>query len=140
MICAGCQSRYSAEKTKFYRRKRWCGGDSCKEVIDTKVKHANYIKQQKKIKNGTFRHGVDAELREYIKTRDHHKCQKCFAFGDQINLQVHHIVPVSDGGTDDRSNLILLCSSCHTRVHQDGYKRYIKKFSKYSRSIEQLVQ
>lgn len=37
-------------------------------------------------------------------------CCKC---GDDCSLEIHHIIPVVDGGTDDRSNLEWLCHRCH---------------------------
>jgi hypothetical protein len=39
-------------------------------------------------------------------------CLKC---GSSYNLTVDHIVPVSKGGGDDRSNLQCLCRSCNSR-------------------------
>ena len=33
--------------------------------------------------------------------------------------EVHHILPISQGGTHDRSNLMSLCQSCHTKIHHD---------------------
>jgi 5-methylcytosine-specific restriction endonuclease McrA len=140
VICAGCEQRHATDCTTFYRRKRWCGSNLCKNTIDQKVKHANYLKQQRKIKNGTFRHGVNAELREYIKNRDEHRCRKCKTQGINVNLQVHHIVPVSDGGDDGKANLILLCSACHTKVHKQGYDKYIDQFNNYSHYVEGLVK
>ena len=38
----------------------------------------------------------------------------CAACGTTANLGVDHIVPPSRGGTDDRSNLMVLCGSCNT--------------------------
>jgi hypothetical protein len=32
-------------------------------------------------------------------------------------LQIHHIHGRADGGTNDRSNLILTCASCHDKIH-----------------------
>ena len=31
--------------------------------------------------------------------------------------EVHHKVPLSEGGTHARDNLIALCKSCHARIH-----------------------
>jgi len=39
-------------------------------------------------------------------------------------LRVHHIVPVSLGGTDEIENLVLLCPNCHTLVHLLSSKRF----------------
>ena len=134
VICAGCNNSFYTSRTTFYRNKRWCGVPECKSVIDVKVKHANYKKAQKKIKKGTFRNGVNPELRELIKTRDNSTCQVCSRGIEDVYLQVHHIIPVSNGGSDDVSNLILLCSSCHTTVHQTGWQEYTEMFFKYTNS------
>ena len=31
--------------------------------------------------------------------------------------EIHHKLPLSEGGTHDRSNLIALCKSCHLQIH-----------------------
>lgn len=31
--------------------------------------------------------------------------------------EIHHKLPLSEGGTHDRSNLIALCKSCHGAIH-----------------------
>ena len=33
--------------------------------------------------------------------------------------EVHHIVPISRGGTHARDNLMSLCRSCHAKIHHD---------------------
>ncbi len=48
------------------------------------------------------------------------KCGRCCCLCRRfrpIRLQVHHIVPRSEGGSDDLENLIALCITCHTDVH-----------------------
>lgn len=32
-------------------------------------------------------------------------------------LQIHHIVPVCKGGSNEASNLAVLCSKCHKEIH-----------------------
>ena len=39
-------------------------------------------------------------------------------------LTLHHIVPVSLGGPDERSNMILFCANCHRLTHHFGTKSY----------------
>lgn len=131
-ICAGCSNHFPSTSTVFYRNKRWCKSDECKQVIDMKVRNYNYKNAQKKIKKGTFRHGVKEELRAYIKARDKFSCRNCFTTAENNYFQVHHIVPVSNGGEDNYENLILLCDKCHTRVHQYGWELYVKTFTNYT--------
>ena len=52
--------------------------------------------------------------------REHPLCERCLEEG-RVSLtdEVHHIVPVSQGGTHARSNLRSLCRSCHQRTHQE---------------------
>lgn len=134
VICAGCLNTFYIPQTKFHRRKRWCGNELCKEIIDNKVKHSNYKKTQRKIEKGTFRHGVNEELRNYVRERDNLTCRLCFKKLEPTISQVHHIIPVSAGGTDAYDNLILLCSICHTSVHQNGWENYETKFRGYATS------
>ena len=62
-------------------------------------------------------------VREYVLHRDNHTCQNpnCKNKEDEKYLQTHHIVFRSNGGTDRPSNLITLCSQCHTpENHLEG--------------------
>ena len=44
-------------------------------------------------------------------------CEQCKAQGRYtIATEVHHIKPLADGGTNDLSNLMPLCKSCHSRI------------------------
>ena len=52
--------------------------------------------------------------------REHPLCEMCLAEGRLTPVEeVHHIIPVSQGGTHDRSNLMSLCQSCHTKIHHE---------------------
>lgn len=140
VICAGCSCKFDLVKTTFYRNKRWCYNPSCKDIIDLKVKHANYKKAQKKLKNGTFRHGVNEELRTYIRNRDDLTCRLCINKLEPTSAQVHHIIPVSFGGTDIKTNLVLLCYDCHVLVHQDGWEKYMAQLTDYTTKIAESVR
>lgn len=39
--------------------------------------------------------------------------QKCELCGSERELQAHHIIPVTCGGTDDKENLLCVCKRCH---------------------------
>jgi 5-methylcytosine-specific restriction endonuclease McrA len=47
------------------------------------------------------------------------RCHRC---GKTDNLCVHHIIPVSAGGTRSTNNLVTLCLSCHRTVENEGKK------------------
>lgn len=42
------------------------------------------------------------------------ECEIC-KYGFVPVLQVHHIIPVSEGGDNEQENLILLCPNCHKK-------------------------
>ena len=61
--------------------------------------------------------------RYYVFERDHYTCQVCKKKGKI--LQTHHIVYRSLGGTDKASNLITICTDCHTSEnHKKGHILY----------------
>ena len=49
----------------------------------------------------------------------HGICHRC---GSRKRLNVHHIIPVSAGGTRDPKNLVVLCHKCHTTVEYQEKK------------------
>lgn len=50
-----------------------------------------------------------------IRRRDGNKCQKCGK--EEEDLHVHHIEPISEGGDNDKLNLITVCANCHRAIH-----------------------
>ena len=42
-------------------------------------------------------------------------CVACLATDD---LRHHHLVTRAEGGSDDETNLISLCSGCHDKLHR----------------------
>ena len=51
---------------------------------------------------------------------EHPLCEMCLKEGRLTPVQeVHHILPVSKGGTHERDNLMNLCQSCHTMLHHE---------------------
>lgn len=52
-------------------------------------------------------------------------CQKCMELGKLVPAEeVHHIVPLSEGGTHNFENLISLCKSCHSKIHAERGDRW----------------
>lgn len=45
-------------------------------------------------------------------------CNRCYSNKD---VQLHHIIPVINGGTNNFNNLIPLCRNCHMDWHYHNY-------------------
>jgi hypothetical protein len=59
-----------------------------------------------------------ANTKAYVLTRDNYTCQHCKGKSKDQRLEVHHIVFRSQQGSDEESNLIVLCKSCHDALHK----------------------
>lgn len=64
------------------------------------------------------------QLRIEVIARDRMTCQLCgkLAIGPK-ECHVDHIKPVADGGSDELSNLRVLCAACHSRRTATDQKR-----------------
>ena len=50
--------------------------------------------------------------------QEHPFCERCFEEGRMTPVEeVHHIIPVKEGGTHAKENLMSLCKSCHNKIH-----------------------
>lgn len=51
--------------------------------------------------------------------RDDARADECYKCGvSEVKLDVHHIIPLSAGGTNEEWNLMTLCESCHKTVEE----------------------
>lgn len=101
-----------------------CGYPGCRELTDKR-----YCPEHEQLTNRQYeKYGRDPATRKRygrawhrIRTayaQQHPYCEQCFKEGRMVQMeQVHHIKPLAEGGTHDRSNLISLCASCHAKIH-----------------------
>jgi 5-methylcytosine-specific restriction endonuclease McrA len=54
-----------------------------------------------------------------VKRRAAFRCCRC----QNVGIDVHHIIPESEGGPDDISNAAPLCQNCHDRFGDNPQKR-----------------
>lgn len=52
---------------------------------------------------------------------------KCVNCGGVTHIEYHHIVPLSNGGTNKLSNIVPLCVECHYNAHKKTNADGIKK-------------
>ena len=126
-MCAGCTITL-ASPIQYYRSKTFCGSEECKKAIDERRSSSNRKKKEKRKKMGSVYRGVNSNIRRKIVARDEGKCALC---NSEIDVQVHHIIPSSEGGRDNFANLISLCDKDHTKVHRN--------LNKYSDKLSELA-
>jgi hypothetical protein len=73
---------------------------------------------------GSLNRAPSPKLRMKVLDRDKRRCKICGgspANNEHVELHLHHIIPYSEGGITDASNLITLCHTCHKGlvVHTD---------------------
>ncbi len=107
-----------------YKAKRACGYPGCPRTTN-----GRYCAEHERLVNKQYeQYGRDPETskrygtawkiirKRYITA--HPLCEECFKHGIAVPAEhVHHIIPLTDGGTNDESNLMSLCKSCHSRIH-----------------------
>lgn len=71
------------------------------------------------------------EVKEFVLSRDHYKCQHKQCNSENKKLHVHHIIFRSQGGTNQPKNLITLCETCHNNLHKGLIEDKFKKVAIY---------
>ena len=79
-------------------------------------------------------------LKAYVVQRAKGHCQLCGCeapFKDKNGdpyLEIHHAVPIRDGGSDSAENLIALCPNCHRKIHVSADPNDMKKLHRIAAS------
>jgi hypothetical protein len=71
-------------------------------------------------KKWLYQRGINygfANTKAYVLTRDGYVCQHCKGKSKDQRLEVHHLVFKSQNGSDEESNLLTLCKTCHDGLH-----------------------
>lgn len=105
-----------------------CGYPGCPELI-----HHKYCEKHQKVTNAQYERYERDPLtrkhygREWKRIRDryiksHPLCNECLKNNLFIAAtEVHHILPLRRGGTNDFNNLMSLCKPCHSSISaRDG--------------------
>lgn len=114
---------------------RPCAKQGCREYA---VKGSSYCERHRAQNKTEYNERYDSTRRRpekgsnygrrWKETRDayisaHPYCERCYAEGRLVQAtEVHHIKPVSEGGTNAYSNLRSLCHSCHEKTHTEMEK------------------
>lgn len=111
--------------------KKPCAYPGCPNLTESR-----YCEQHEKLTNkqyNNYQRGYDPADRygaAWRKVRNlyismHPLCEKCYRQGRATPAQeVHHIVPLSKGGTHSFDNLMALCKPCHSRITAESGDRW----------------
>ena len=88
-------------------------------------KKKNPILSNSKVKHWGYQKGTNygfENTKAMVLNRDNYTCQYCKGKHKDSKLEVHHIIFRSHGGSDEESNLITLCHTCHKDLHSERIK------------------
>lgn len=105
------------ENTRLVQRLTTFDAESLKEaVVDLeKYKHVQSTLAKRGIKYSSYYHfNYNTNNRSKIFLLLGGKCEDC---GTSQNLTIHHVTPKKDGGSNNITNLKVLCRCCHDKVH-----------------------
>lgn len=54
-------------------------------------------------------------------------CEQCEGSFEIEKLTIHHILSISEGGNNHMDNLMLVCDTCHKRIHRGKVECKITK-------------
>ncbi len=61
------------------------------------------------------------------------KCSNCRTAVNPSKIHFHRVIPLSMGGKDELSNVMMLCDKCHGKVDSIRLKRIKRKDEKLTR-------
>ena len=72
----------------------------------------------------TPRINIPQSVRKYVLQRNNYQCQSCGKKNTETKLNIDHIVALANGGSNDISNLQVLCSKCNQKKKADVDPRF----------------
>lgn len=114
-------------------------------ILETATFDLHLMKNPKlhneKYKKWGYQKGINygfANTKAYVLSRDNYTCQHCKGKSKDSKLEVHHIIFRSQGGSDEENNLIVLCKTCHDKLHKG--KIDIKKKGSTKSTLKHATQ
>lgn len=116
---------------EYIREERWC--KNCDEqvvylriprtdnhVADYRCPRCNmHLGFEGKLENASSKRRP-AGHRELVAKYGNGICEMCLRTTSQVKpgfLNAHHVIAFADGGTNDRSNVWIVCDQCHLVIH-----------------------
>ena len=136
-ICKQCQQEFEADKREINRGNaqfcslscaatyrntnkplKNCTCTICNSIFKSINTKAKYCCNNCKLKAYRLKmksnDSITRKIREYMINQP---CEICK--WNETSCDVHHILPVCEGGKDEIQNLLTLCPNCHRKVHRN---------------------
>ena len=92
-------------------------------ILETGSFDTHALKNPAVLKNKwLYQKGINygfSNTKSYVLDKYNYTCQYCKGKTKDSKLEVHHIIFRRNGGSDEESNLICLCKTCHDKLHKD---------------------
>jgi len=63
----------------------------------------------------------------------------CTVCSKKKGLQIHHILPVREGGNNYEGNLVVVCRKCHSKIHSSNYSAFvIYDYNEFKDALKQM--
>ena len=99
---------------------KWCYNNVRIFPLDGKIKPLSQGHSTNK------RNPIPPAFKHEVFLRDGFRCLECGATNKNSRLEIDHIVPVAQGGTDELSNLQTLCDDCNRAKSNRAWQAGIK--------------
>ncbi|WP_019507218.1 HNH endonuclease [Pleurocapsa sp. PCC 7319] len=76
----------------------------------------------------TPRTNLPQSVKKYVLQRDNYQCQSCGKKNAETQLHIDHIISLANGGSNDISNLQVLCSRCNQKKKHHFDSRFQRHF------------
>ena len=90
-------------------------------VLETGTFDPHALKNPEVLQNNVlYQKGINygfANMKAYVLTRDEYTCQQCKGKNKDQRLEVHHIIFRRKLGSNEETNLLTLCKTCHDALH-----------------------
>lgn len=120
------------------KAKRPCSYPGCPDLTDGRFCEQHQKEENKRYEKYDRNPAVRRRYgRAWKRIRDsyaaeHPLCEECLTKGRYVATEeIHHKLPLTQGGTHDRKNLIALCKECHARIHALSGERWNKNCCHY---------
>lgn len=76
----------------------------------------------------TPRISLPQSVRNYVLQRDNYQCRSCGKQNTETELNIDHIISLAQGGSNDMSNLQVLCSRCNQKKKHHFDSRFQRHY------------